>query len=114
MRNVTALAFGLCMVGGHAMAAQTLTGAQTKELVSGHTFAWKSMKYKASGVSVYAPDGGFTITTNGKIEKGRWYMKGNKQCDQLGSEKETCSTWQRVDDKTFYLPAYQATTVRKK
>ena len=67
------VAFGLCLIGSHAMAAQTLTGAQTKEVVSGHTFAWKSMKYKASGVSVYAPNGGFTITTNGKVEKGRWY-----------------------------------------
>ncbi len=114
MRILTGIAFGLCLVGSHAIAAQTLTGAQTKQVVSGHTFAWKSMKYKASGVSVYAPDGGFAITTNGKIQKGHWSMKGNKQCDQVGSDKETCSVWQRIDDKTFYLPAYQATAVRKK
>ncbi len=49
--------------------------------------------------------------TGQTAETGKWVIKGNKVCGQVTGKKQNCSTWSRVDHKTFYLPAYGTTSV---
>lgn len=97
---------------GAASYAADMTADEIRSTLIGHDLAWKSAKFKASGITHYNADGTATITmTGGKPESGKWRIKGGKLCDKFGKNKESCSTVSRVDEKTFFMPAYESTSV---
>jgi hypothetical protein len=97
-----------------AAAAQDLTGDDIKQKIIGHTWKWKSEKYKAGGVTTYNADGTATSKGDGDAaaKPGTWRIKGNNLCDKYGKDKESCSTRiDQIDDRTFYWEPFQSVSI---
>ena len=105
MRLPIVLALACCVISGSALAldktsavnkgAKLLTGPEKASLFPGKTF--KGSSYSPDGKKVatwsvkYAKDGTKTTTVNGKKIDRKWWVDGNKFCEQLASSgKTTC------------------------
>ncbi len=100
--TVAALSITLCM-SAHAedksslvkKGAKPLSGPERAQLLPGKTM--KGTSYDASGKKVatwsvtYAKDGKKITKLGGKTIERKWWVEGNKFCEQLtGSGKATC------------------------
>ena len=75
-------------------AADPLTGEELQQTIVGHTWAWKSETFPASGVITYHRDGRIFLTVdnsnNGRAQVGRWRIYGNDFCTTLVGSNESC------------------------
>src|SRR4051812_145849 len=96
--------------------ADALSARQIERKIIGHTWAWKSEEYDASGVSTYFRDGRLLVMMDGwdRPHRGRWQIKGNQICSWLTGNNENCSkSITQIDDKTFFWESSKSTFILK-
>ena len=98
----------------YGVLAAELAGPQIEEKVSGHTFAWRSYKFKESGVTTYHVDGSMSIAVDGYgKEPGKWRINADQLCSKVGKNMENCSAVSQIDEKTFFWSSHQTTAMRQ-
>ena len=85
--------------------ADPLTGQELRQMIIGHTWAWKSAKFATSGLVTYYRDGRMFLTMEGsRTQGGRWRINGSELCTRLIGNSENCfKDVVRIDRKTLFF-----------